>query len=108
MRHGIRGTGAATLAALVASGTAIHYRYELRGTVKLNDILVPRQVRIYRRSTGELAATVDATFGTWKTHVSLDPAEEFYAVAIDTGADAVDFAPPISNRLTGCLADDNA
>lgn len=87
------------------AGTVV--RYELRGEVRNQGVLVDRRVRAYRRSDGALMAEQDTTAGRFRLHCGFAAAEH-YLVPVDLSAEATDYAPPCANRVLSVLADDLA
>lgn len=87
------------------AGTVV--RYELRGEVRIQGVLVDRRVRAYRRGDGALVAEQDTTAGAFRIHAGF-AASEHYLVPVDMSAEATDFAPPCANRVLSVLADDLA
>lgn len=86
-------------------GTVV--RYELRGEVRDQGVLVNRRVRAYRRDTGALTAEADTVVGAFAIPVGFAVAE-YYLVPINLDIAATDFAPPCANRVTSVLAMDAA
>lgn len=86
-------------------GTVI--RYELRGEVRDQGVLVNRRVRAHRRSDGALIAEGDTAAGLFALPVGF-ASDEYYLVPINLAAGAADFAPPCANRVTSALAMDVA
>lgn len=80
-------------------------RYELRGEVRDQGVLVNRTVRVYRRDTGALTAEGDTVSGAFAIHAGF-AAGEYYLVPINLDPAATDFAPPCANRVTSVLAMD--
>lgn len=78
-------------------------RYELRGQVRDQGVLVDRRVRAYRRDTGALMAEADTTAGAFRLPVGFE-AREFYLVPVDLDSEATDYAPPCANRVESVLA----
>lgn len=105
--HGVRGLGVVALGHCTTAGTALHLRYELRGEVRLQGVLVNRRVRAYSRSTGELLGQGDALAGRFSVHAGFSP-EECYAIPVDLDDGATDWLPPTANRLMPVLAEDAA
>lgn len=104
--HGVAGQGAATID-LSAAGVGHVERYELRGEVRKDGILVNRLVRAYRRDSGELVGEGMTVFGKFRIHVGFAE-REHYIVPIDTANDAADWSPPCANRVLSILAQDVA
>ena len=104
--HGVAGAGAVSIGFGIA-GEAVHERYELRGEVRYQGVLVNRQVRAYRRDTGELVGQAMTPLGRFAVPVGFAPAEH-YIIPIDPANDAEDFAPPTANRVMSVLAMDAA
>lgn len=124
--HGVAGSGAATIsvtsADLGAHGVAGDFvgnigitaaalgtveRYELTGEVRLQGVLVNRQVRAYRRDDGSLVGDGATVAGRFKIHTGF-VAREHYVVPIDLDNLAEDWTPPIANRVMSVLAMDSA
>lgn len=84
-------------------GTVV--RFELRGEVRDQGVLVNRRVRAYRRSTGALVTEADTAAGLFTLDVGF-AADEYYLVPINLDAAAADFAPPCANRVTSVLVMD--
>lgn len=101
---GVTGTGAASLS-ITAAGAAQHLRYELRGEVRQGGVLVNRRVRAHLRSTGQVVAEVDTVAGRFVIATGFAQAEH-YIVPIDMDAAAVDWSPPVANRVLSALAQD--
>lgn len=101
--HGVRGSGAVVLGIAVA-GVAFHPRYALRGEVRDGGVLVNRTVRAYRRDTGEMVGAQATVAGRFDIHAGWE-AREHYILPLDMGADAVDFAPPVANRVLSVLVE---
>lgn len=91
------------LAPSAVVGTVI--RYELRGEVRDQGVLVNRRVRAHRRSDGALIAEGDTVGGRFALPVGF-AADEFYIVPIHMEASAADFSPPCANRVASVLAMD--
>lgn len=102
--HGIAGDGASTLT-LTADATTTHARYELRGEVRQAGVLVNRRVRVYLRDSGAMLGEVDTTVGRFSMHAGFAPAEH-YIVPIHLDDAAVDWTPPVANRVLSVLAQD--
>lgn len=84
-------------------GTVV--RYELRGEVRDQGVLVNRRVRAHRRGDGALIAEGDTVAGVFALPVGF-AADEYYLVPINLDGAATDFAPPCANRVTSVLAMD--
>lgn len=100
-------TAAASVAGPLGAAT-IHstvQRYELRGAVRSNGVLVNRRVRAYRRDTGAMAGEADTVLGRFIIPAGSAPAEH-YLIPIDLDAGASDYAPPAANRVVSVLAQD--
>lgn len=82
-------------------------RFEVRGEVRNQGVLVDRRVRAYRRNDGALIAEQDTTAGRFRLHCGFAAAEH-YLVPVDLSAEATDYAPPCANRVLSVLADDLA
>lgn len=80
-------------------------RYELRGEVRDQGVLVNRRVRAHRRDTGALVAEADTVAGVFVLPAGF-AADEYYLVPINLDAGATDFSPPCANRVTSVLAMD--
>lgn len=100
-----RGAAASPLGAGRIVATVV--RYELRGEVRDQGVLVNRRVRAYRRDTGALVAEADTAVGAFVLPVGFSPAEH-YLVPINLDAAAADYSPPTANRVTPVLAMDPA
>lgn len=96
---------ASPLAAPSLVGTV--HRYELRGEVRDQGVLVNRRVRAYRRSDGSLVTEADTAAGRFSLPVGFASAE-YYVVPINLDPAATDYAPPCANRVTSVLAMDVA
>lgn len=105
--HVVRGFAAAASPLGVPRLVGTVHRYELRGAVRDQGVLVNRTVRAYRRSTGALVAEGDTAAGLFALPVGF-AADEYYLVPINLDAAATDFAPPCANRVTSVLAIDSA
>ncbi|WP_157353861.1 hypothetical protein [Aromatoleum toluclasticum] len=86
-------------------GTVV--RYELRGEVRDQGVLVNRRVRAYRRSDGAFIAEADTVAGLFALPVGFASAE-YYLVPINLDPAATDYTPPCANRVTSVLAMDVA
>lgn len=104
--HGVAGSGEASIS-MTAAGVGVVERYELRGEVRLQGVLVNRRVRAYRRDTGALLGEADTVAGKFAIHAGFAPLE-CYLVPIDMANDATDWAPPCANRVESVLAQDAA
>lgn len=93
------------LAVPLAAATCV--RYELRGEVRDQGVLVNRRVRAYRRDTGALVADADAIAGRFALHAGFE-AREHYLVPVHLDDTATDYAPPCANRVLSVLAQDAA
>lgn len=80
-------------------------RYELRGIVRNQGVLVERRVRAYERMTGAFAGEADTVAGAFSIHVGFDPGE-YVVLPIDLSESATDYAPPAANRVLSLLARD--
>lgn len=80
-------------------------RYELRGEIRDQGVLVNRRVRAYRLSDGALAGEADTVGGQFRVHVGFAPALH-YIIPLDLAAEATDYAPPAANRVMSVLAED--
>lgn len=103
-RHGVAGT-ASVVFDFVPTATAVHPRYEARGVVRQGGVLLNRRVRLYDRLTGALLSQGDTAAGKFALHAGFAEAE-VYAVPIDLSDDAVDWRPPVANRVRTVLAQD--
>lgn len=99
-----------TLGAVLSIDGAVaglHPRYRLHGELRDGGALVtsPRRVRAHKRSNGAVVGEVDTSTGVFDIPVgySLD---EFYVVPIDMSSDAVDWLPPVANRVLSVLVSD--
>lgn len=104
--HGVAGSAIASLG-LSATAAGIVERYEVRGEVRKDGILINRLVRVYRRDTGALVGEQETTAGRFALHCGFVE-REHYLVPIDLANDAVDWAPPVANRVLSVLASDTA
>lgn len=102
--HGVQGAGAAPMP-FAAAGVALHPRYEARGVVKLGGVLVNRRVRVYDRLTGAFLSQGDTVAGKFGVHAGFAESE-VYAIPIDLSDGAVDWRPPVANRVRTVLAQD--
>lgn len=80
-------------------------RYELRGEIRDQGVLVNRRVRAYRLSDGALAGEADTVGGQFRVHVGFAPALH-YIIPLDMTESATDYAPPSANRVMSVLAED--
>lgn len=103
--HGVRGLGAVMLGHCTTAGTALHLRYELRGEVRLQGVLVNRRVRAYSRTTGVLLGQTDTVAGQFSVYAGFAP-HECYITPIDLSDNATDWLPPTANRLVPVLVED--
>jgi len=101
---GSTGTAAASVP-ITGAAVASHPRYELAGVVKIDDVLVDRQVRAYRRDTGVLVGDVATVAGAFRIHTGFEE-EEYYVTPIDLSPSATDWLPPTANRVLSVLAVD--
>ncbi len=101
---GAQGAGAGTVD-FFGAGVAMHPRYELRGVVKVGEVLVNRRVRAYLRSSGALVGEVDTVAGAFAIPAGLVEAEH-YVIPIDLADEAVDWLPPTANRVLSKIAMD--
>lgn len=85
------------------SGTVV--RYELRGSVRNQGMLVERRVRAYRRDTGALVGEADTVGGYFQLHVGFE-GREHYIVPVHLDETATDYSPPCVNRVVSVLAQD--
>lgn len=104
--HGVAGAGEMTFDFMVA-GVAVHPRYEARGVVKQGGVLVNRRVRVYDRDSGELLGQGDTAAGKFNVHAGFTE-RECTVLPIDLSPGAVDWRPPVANRVLSKLADDTA
>lgn len=102
--HGVSGVGAATIP-ITAAAVATHLRFEVRGDVRQGGILVNRRVRVYRRSDGALVSQADTVAGKFNLPTGFAE-DEFYVVPVDLSDGAVDWTPPVANRVVSALAQD--
>lgn len=105
-KHGVR-AHAEALIDITASAHGTVVRYELKGEVRSQGILVNRLVRAYRRDTGELVGEASTIAGKFRMHVGFAE-REHYIVPLDPAAEAVDWSPPCANRVLSILAQDAA
>lgn len=103
--HGESASAAAALE-LAGAGVGTVVRFELRGEVRDQGVLVNRRVRAHRRSDGALIAEGDTVAGVFALPVGFT-ADEFYLVPINLDPAATDYAPPCANRVTSVLAMDS-
>jgi len=99
-----------TLAALLSIDGAVaglHPRYRLHGELRDGGALVtsPRRVRAHKRSNGAVVGEVDTSTGVFDIPVGYT-LDEFYVVPIDMSSDAVDWIPPVANRVLSVLVSD--
>lgn len=104
-RHGESGQGSIVYQ-YGAQAIGIVVRYELRGEVRDNGILINRRVRAYRRDSGELIGDVDTVSGKFIIHAGFEE-HEHYLTPVDLNDAATDFLPPTANRVISFLAQDN-
>lgn len=104
--HGVAGSADAELG-LSGAGVGTVVRFELRGEVRDQGVLVNRRVRAYSRSTGALVAEADTVAGVFALPVGF-VADEFYLVPVNLDPAATDYAPPCANRVSSVLAMDAA
>lgn len=105
-KHGVTGVAAGSVS-FASAAVANHPRYELRGDVKIGDVLVNRRVRVYDRASGALVGQEDTVAGHFNVHTGFAEGE-YYVTPIDLDPDAVDWKPPTANRVLSVLADDTA
>lgn len=103
-RHGVAGAGEVTFD-FVPAAVALHPRYEARGVVRQGGVLLNRRVRVYDRLTGALLSQGDTVAGKFNLHSGFAESE-VYAMPIDLSEGAVDFRPPVANRVRTVLAQD--
>jgi len=99
-----------TLAAVLSIDGAVaglHPRYRLHGELRDGGALVtsPRRVRAHKRSNGAVVGEVDTSTGVFDIPVGYT-LDEFYVVPIDMSSDAVDWIPPVANRVLSVLVSD--
>ena len=99
-----------TLAAVLSMDGAIaglHPRYRLHGELRDGGALVtsPRRVRAHKRSNGALIGEVDTSTGVFDIPVGY-ALDEFYVVPLDMDSGAVDWLPPVANRVLSVLVSD--
>ncbi len=80
-------------------------RYELRGAVRDQGVLVERRVRAYRLDTGELVAQGDTSAGLFRLPVGFE-ARLFTVLPVHLDEAATDYTPPCANRVQSVLAMD--
>jgi len=104
--HARTATMSATLP-MDGSIAGLHPRYRLHGELRDGGALVtsPRRVRAHKRSNGALVAEVDTGTGVFDIEVGY-ALDEFYVVPIDLSSDAVDWVPPVANRVLSVLVAD--
>lgn len=88
---------------ILAHATVV--RFELRGIVRNQGVLVERRVRAYDRVTGALVGEADTAGGVFAIHTGFEPAE-YVVLPIDLSESATDYAPPAANRVLSVLAQD--
>jgi len=99
-----------TLGAVLSMDGAVaglHPRYRLHGELRDGGALVtsPRRVRAHKRSNGAVMGEVDTSTGVFEIPVGY-ALDEFYVVPIDMSSDAVDWLPPVANRVLSVLVSD--
>jgi hypothetical protein len=99
-----------TLGAVLSMDGAIaglHPRYRLHGELRDGGALVtsPRRVRAHKRSNGALIGEVDTSTGVFDIPVGY-ALDEFYVVPLDMDSGAVDWLPPVANRVLSVLVSD--
>lgn len=99
-----------TLAAVLSIDGAVaglHPRYRLHGELRDGGALVtsPRRVRAHKRSNGALIGEVDTSTGVFDIPVGY-ALDEFYVVPLDMDSGAVDWLPPVANRVLSVLVSD--
>lgn len=104
--HARVGTLAAVLS-IDGSVAGLHPRYRLHGELRDGGALVtsPRRVRAHKRSNGAVVGEVDTSTGVFEIPVGY-ALDEFYVVPIDMSSDAVDWLPPVANRVLSVLVSD--
>lgn len=105
--HGVVADAITATLPITAAINFVVPRYEVRGEVRLDGMLVNRRVRCYKRSTGELVGQADTVAGLYRVPVGFDDSE-VYATAIHLDDAASDWLPPTANRLIPVLASDTA
>lgn len=100
-----RAAAPSPLAAPAVLGQVV--RYELRGEVRKDGVLVDRLVRGHRLDTGAVVGEGQTDGGRFRLHVGFEPLE-CYTLALDMSAGATDYTPPVANHVTAELADDTA
>ena len=85
----------------------LHPRYRLHGELRDGGALVtsPRRVRAHKRSNGALIGEVDTSTGVFDIPVGY-ALDEFYVVPLDMDSGAVDWLPPVANRVLSVLVSD--
>lgn len=104
--HGVALDGVASITLRAAASIEID-RYELRGEVRFNGVLVNRRVRAYLRSSGALLSQADTVAGKFALHAGF-AAAECYITPIDMADGATDWLPPTANRIISVQALDVA
>lgn len=104
LAHGVAASAAAALP-VTAAVDALHERYEVRGQVKVGDVLVNRRVRVYSRASGALIAEADTVDGSFRVHAGFT-AQEVYLLPVDLSESGTDWLPPAANRVVPVLAMD--
>lgn len=102
--HGVSGVGEVTIG-MAAAGVGTHHRYEVRGEVRDQGVLVERRVRVYLRSSGALVGQGDTTAGAFAIPTGF-AADEHYIIPIHLDSEAVDWSPPCANRVVAVLMED--
>lgn len=105
-KHAVTGTLAAVLS-IDGAVAGLHPRYRLHGELRDGGALVtsPRRVRAHKRSNGVVVAEVDTSTGVFDIDVGY-ALDEFYVVPLDLASDAVDWMPPVANRVLSVLVSD--
>lgn len=80
-------------------------RYELRGEIRDQGVLVNRRVRAHRLTDGALAGEADTVGGQFRLHAGFAAALH-YIIPLDVSEEAADYAPPCANRVMSVLAED--
>lgn len=88
---------------ILAHATVV--RFDLRGIVRNQGVLVERRVRAYDRVTGALVGEADTAGGVFAIHTGFEPGE-YVVLPIDMSESATDYAPPAANRVLSMLAQD--
>jgi hypothetical protein len=102
----VAGQGAVTLR-LTAVAAGLHPLYRLRGQILDGGVAVTavRRVRAHKRSNGAVIGEADTVAGVFDIAVGYT-FDEYYLVPIDLDSAAIDWAPPVANRVLSILVTD--